>query len=264
MNAIFARAGFAVLAFAFIVAPAMPSFAQAADGSPSEAEISGMLAEITKLSAEQKELPKKVETNLTLAKKHVDKLSIINTEIDGANAENAEIEAQRPNVVSLCDRTVPEDQYAAALAQCNAVKIPFEARLDALDKRDKKNNDDLAELSKQEEERVKAYKELQDREKYIQNRLKLLKMSIMLAKRGSCVTKCNNGTEENAAQCLDVCWDLARSDLPGIGSSPRPDFSIAPNRTPEQAIEEYKNSGRERPRVPSGTTVAPPPPPSLE
>ena len=265
MSTIFIKARFAALIAAFLFSWTMPGLTQSADDSPSDAEIAKMLEEVVALTEERKELPKKIEANLTLKKKHEIEFSRTNAEITNlASTEGVAIEAERPGVDNVCIGTVPEDQLAAATARCNAVLIPFNARIQALADRMKELDDQNAETTKREDERFAGGKALQERANYIENRRKQLQMSIMLAKRRSCVEKCNVGSAESAVQCLAACWDLARNDLPAVALNPAPIFKAAPNRTPEQAIEEYKNSGREKPRVPSGTTVAPPPPLSLE
>ena len=68
-------------------------------------------------------------------------------------------------------------------------------------------------------------------------------------KRGSCVTSCRSLALEAASQCLQGCWDGARSAA-GVARAEqlvKPSFSVMPRRTAEQAISEYKKSGAARP-----------------
>jgi hypothetical protein len=250
------RIGLVALAVALVLATAMSSGAHA---QTSDADIAKMMEEIVTLSAEQKELPKKVEANLTLKKKHETEYARIATEDKRLKADSAAIEADRPGVNSLCTGTFPEEELAAATARCNAVLIPFNARIEDLKARVKQLADQSTTLGKQEDERFNAGKALQGRAVYLENRLKQLKMTILLAKRGSCVKKCQQSSAEVVSQCLSCCWDLARCDLPSVEQKQLPVFKATTSRTPEQAIEEYKNSGRAAPPAPKQAKEPPPP-----
>jgi hypothetical protein len=253
------RIGMVVVAAALVLASVMPGDTHA---QTSDADIAKMMEEVVKLGAEQKELPKKVEANLTLKKKHETEFARIDTENKRLEADSAAVEADRPVVDSLCTGTFPEEELAAAKARCHAVLTPFNARVDELRQREEQLTDQLAALENQEDARVDAGKALQDRAAYLERRIKQLKMSILLAKRGPCVEKCQAGSAEGMSQCLSICWDLARGGLPSVEQKQMPIFKATSNRTPEQAIEEYKNSGRAAPPGPTPSKGPPPPPPS--
>lgn len=275
MNRAIFRGWFAALALVvFSVFPRMAVASQA------ETDLANMLAEVDTLTAEQKKMPQKVNDNLSLKAKHEQAYKRISDARANLAPEESAIEAARPGVASLCSGTVPEDQYSAAVARCEAVLNPLNARIAALKRKHEDLNREVGEIDVEENARVAEAKVLIDRNTAIESRLNLLRASIKMTRRMVCVERCI--TADDNGTCLADCYDGSRSSQrPKIPDPPRPSpntvpgpatpsasggttaampvFTAAPNRTPEQAIEEYKNSGREKPPAPPPSAAPPPP-----
>lgn len=276
---------------------AVAAFSSPAVAGNSEAELAKLLAEVDSLNAEAAALPKKAQANLAVKAKHEQDYKRIDAERKNLEPEEAAIEAQRPTVASLCSGTVPEDQYAAAVARCHAVLDPFNNRIKILEAKHKDLDEQVAQVDRQEDARVAEGKALAERNSYIGSRRTQLDALIKLTRRAVCVERC---TTSDTQTCLSACYDGASTSLPSeaptkptwsatpnstpngpntvqpptapntvapprapepnAGQLPKPTFSAAPNRTPEQAIEEYKNSGREKPAGPRPSAPPPPPP----
>jgi hypothetical protein len=108
-----------------------------------------------------------------------------------------------------------------------------------------------------------------ERHNQITKRIALLRASIrarqVVAKPKSCTDRCKGmASNDAAAQCLQSCFDGARgpSGMPTVEQKQRPTFSMTPNRTPQQAIDEYKKSGSADPTPKSfrRKSAEPPPP----
>lgn len=234
-----------------------------------DAETTKMLAEITQLSAEQKQMPAKVKQSLALKAQHEQDYKRLATESASLKAESSAIDAQRPSVRSLCTGTVPHAQFAAAQARCQAAQGPFNRRVDAYNTRKNQVSAKYQAVNQRETARAAAAKQLVARNEQITKRIAALQASIrarqVVAKPKSCTDQCKNmASNEAAAQCMQSCFDGARSpsSLPTVEQKQKPPFVATPNRTPQQAIDEYKKSGRADPTPDSfrRTTAEPPSP----
>jgi hypothetical protein len=258
--------GCRALVLSMLVFPAIGVTAHAQD-----AETTKMLAEITSLSNEQKQIPDKVKQSLALKQQNERQFKALEGEGAGLKAESAAIEAQRPSVHGLCTGTVPHAQFAAAQARCRAVQDPFNRRVDAYNARKNQIAAKYQVVNQRESARAAAAKQLIARNDEITKRIALRQASIrarqVVAKPQSCTEQCKGMTPNDAAaQCLQSCVDGARApaSLPTVEQKQRPPFVATPNtpnRTPQQAIDEYKKSGSADPTPKSFRKDATEPPP---
>lgn len=235
----------------------------AGESRAQEADVSKMMAEISQLSAEQKQIPAKLQQNLALRAANNLQLEKLKQDLSRVQAESSAIKAQGPSVDSACTGTYPRDQFPAAQARCDAVKNPFNQRVEANNARRRKGLADVQELKQKENKRRAQEEQLIARDQQITQRIAALQATIKTARASSCTQSCRDKQNDAAAQCLQSCFDGARSDtaLPTVEENYRPPFTATPNRTPEQAIEEYRRSGAAQPG-PSTLRTNPVPPPS--
>ena len=239
-----------------------------------EADMASMLAEATQLTKEKTEVAQKVQENLRAAEKlnlERDQLLPVANRLE---AQSEQLDAEKQRIIPLCTGSVPEPQWAAAQARCDAVRNPYNARVEAHNRaylETKKQLDDL--LRRHDANRNEA-QQLAARDRQIDMRLSVLRE--LMATAGGCAA-CAKAPSAQMDSCFRACYDGAarRPDL--APQDIRPPFSastqsgavvvVPPNsgqRTPEQAIREYQQSGAANPLP--GTfrrTVPPPPPPSI-
>ena len=232
-------------------------------------DVSKMMAEIAQLSAEQKQVPAKLQQSLALKKQHEGQFKQLAQEGNNIKAASSAIEARRPSVDRLCHGTYPKSQLAAAKARCNAVLAPFNRQVADTNARKRRLTAAYQSLNQKEAARAAAAKRLLARDTQIKQRIAVLQASIrahkVVAKPSSCSQACMSKSGEALSQCMQSCFDGARSDtsLPTVEQKYRPPSSVTTNRTPEQAIQEYKQSGSANPLPKSfRREAAPPPPPS--
>jgi len=225
-------------------------------------EVDKLMAEISQLSAEQRQFPAKVEGSLALKRANESEYNRLKQEDGRLKGESNAIEAKRPSVKSLCTGTVPQAQLAAAQARCKAAQDPFSRRVDAYNREINRVKAAYAAVDAKENNRVAQAKQLQARQEQITQRLAALQAALKVAQRSACTTECQGKSAEAAAQCLQRCFDGAGNITATVEQHQRPPFSATQQRTPEQAIEEYKKSGRANPGPNTLRTNPVPPPPT--
>lgn len=231
-----------------------------------EEDVAALMQEATQLAAERDEIPKTLEANLSLKRSNEAKIQQLSAEDERLAAESSSIEADRPMVNSLCQGTVPEDEFAAAQERCDAALQPFNERVASFNASMQKLNDEYDEVNRSEQARVAEAQAMLARDQELAARISALQTKIMQMKQPSCVESCNSEalSLDEQAQCLQHCWDQAAppADLPTVEEKYRPPFSAGPARTPDQAIEEYKASGKASPGPDTlHTNPVPAPPP---
>lgn len=255
---------FAVQVTAVLCITMTPLLAQTQD-----ANIPNMMGEIAQLSAEQKQIAPEFTQSVALKKKIAGEVTDLAKQRKRLDVEFNEIKAQAPVVQRLCTGRYPRSQVAAATARCEAVKIPFNRRAVAYNKKSDRIAAAFKSLHQQEDARVAAAIQLWARYKQIGQRIAALEASIralqVAAKPSSCSQACISKSGEALSQCMQSCFDGARSDtsLPTVEQKYLRPSGATTNRTPEQAIEEYKKSGAANPLPKSfRNDAAPPPSPS--
>jgi hypothetical protein len=259
-----------VTAILLAASAATPARAQADD-----AAIAKMAQEVSQLTSRQRDISTQLESSLSLKRQHEQQYSALDQESGKLKAESQSIESQRPAVQAACTGTVPQNQLAAAQARCNAVQQPFNRRVNAYNTRNNQLKTSYQAIDGQEKTRVAAAQRLQAAYKQNAERMASLQASIkqaqaekaareLLGRRNACTQSCASKGGEAASQCLQSCFDGARSDtqVGTVEQNYRPPSGATSNRTPEQAIEEYKNSGRAPGPNTLHTNPVPPPPPS--
>lgn len=238
-----------ILAAALLLAPIQA--AGAADG------LQAMIDDLTKVESDLKQIPSKIQENLALKKQHEAELAPIDAAWDQLKSVKAELDAQAPTVDSQCNRTVPKEQLEAAHAQCQAVLNPYNAKVDAYNARRESLDSQEAPIRAAEQERVAKAQAIKQEYDSLTQREASLKSAIRAAMLAKC-PQALTGSDENVAQSASRCFDGAAASSSTVTGGPT--FSMTPNRTPEQAIQDYKNSGRK----PGPNTLKinePPPPP---
>ncbi len=229
-------------------------------------EIAGILGEITQLSDElERGIPQKIEDNLSLKRQHEFEGQVLKQEEQNLLTVQANVQREESYVISVCDVTVPQEQYAAAVARCNAVKEPYQHRVDQYNEDVDELNRKVTNLNEQEQLRVQAAQEILHHRDQVIDRLRALQAAFKAAKVKACTKSCASyGSNAAAAQCLQICFDGASPEaLPDVSAYTQPPFSASENRTPEQAIDEYRRSG---PANPGANTLhsRPVPPPPIQ
>lgn len=238
----------------FVLAAAIPIIfatsmhvAQAAD-----ADTATMNNEFRALTQEKIVIEKKM--NKSLAEKHANEAEYDRIDEEW-NTLDATVKAQRSAVDSVCNS-------ATSQSECDAVRIPFNQKTDAWAVRfvDLAKKRDA--LDKREAQRDAAGKALVKRYEEVNTRIDFLRTALI--RRGNaCLASCaRQSSAEAAAQCESSCYDGSRgpNDTATVDLRPKP-FSMTPDssRTPDQAIQDYINSG-DKPGPKTLKTTAPPPP----
>jgi hypothetical protein len=232
-----------------------------------DAEIAKMTAEITQLTTEQDQNSGKLQQSLALKKQHEAQFARLDQDSNNIKAASSSLEAQRPNVDRLCHGTYPKAQLAAAQARCNAVLVPFNQQVNTLNGRRDRLRGEYQKVNQAEATRAAAAKQVLARNDQIRQRIAVLQASIrarqVAVKPQSCTQSCQSKSGEALSQCMQSCFDGARKDtgMPTVEEKYRPPSVITSNRTPQQAIEEYKASGKADATPDSFRRQAAPPPP---
>jgi hypothetical protein len=227
-------------------------------------DLASLTADATKLASTHEKVLERLKENLTVKRANEEKIKKIEREDAQLQVLSSKIEAQRPTVDSLCNRTVPSEQYPAALAQCKAVQDPFNADVGAYNSRSAVNEQQRTNVNQDELARVAEAEGIVKQAKEIEARLEVVRKAIN-AHLGQMGTKCLQDTgggsnkPEVAAYALQKCWDRAVSGLPPVEQTTQYKMQFG-GRTPQQAIEEYRKSGRQNPGPARRTTTEPPPP----
>ncbi len=228
-------------------------------------DIAGILNEITALSGElEKDIPQKIDENLRVKTEHENEGKALDQQGENLLMVKSALEADEAQVISVCDVTVPEEQYAAAVARCDAAKVPYQQRVDHYNGQVDELQAKVADLNEREQQRAREAQVILERRQQIIDRIRQLQAVAMAAERKACTASCpGKASPEAAAQCLQACFDGARGadQRPDVSGFVRPPFSGS-TRTPEQAIEEYRRSGAANPGPNSLHTNPVPPPPS--
>jgi len=229
-------------------------------------EFDSLLAQLTQATQEVKnfeaEAPKKVEESLSLKNKHQAEYDALDREGSSLDSEAAAIDSERPAVQSACQGTVPQDQLAAANARCNALLVPFNSKVDTYNSHLDTQKTRYADVDRREKQRADEMAALQKRYETLKQRVASLYNAAAAASKARCMADSSGSSPEEIAHKQSVCWENANAAIAvAIGQTPpKPTFSATPNRTPEQAIKEYMESG-DKPGPKSLKTKAPPPPP---
>lgn len=230
-------------------------------------EFDSLLTQLNQASAElktfQQEAPKKVDEILALKAKHQAEYDALDQQSKAISADGASIDAQAPSVRSLCQGTYPEDQLAAANARCDAALGPFNARVQSYNARLDTLKQKYAELDTRENARVQQGQAIEKQYTSLKSRVDSLSRALAVAAKTRCMSNASGGSPEEIAHQQSVCFDNASAQITTLigGTPPKPPSSAAPNRTPQQAIDEYRNSGPAQPTTRTRKTSAPPPPP---
>jgi len=230
------------VAAAFLsAAPALPSRAQ-------DAEIAKMTDELLRLSAEQKQIPTKLQANLAL-KEQIEQLSKkAADERTALKAELAAIEVQRRTVRKLCSGKVPISQLAAARERCDHVLQPFNRRTDAYNVRNNQNVAAGQLLQQKEIARTAEQAELEARSVQISQRITALQAAIRT--RQAAVQRveqnqkpASGATQPTAAQAIEENFGSVKGDASAKQNPATQTAEQQPSattaRTPKQTVEEH-------------------------
>jgi len=195
------------------------------------------MAELNRLQAAQEGILKKRDESVALKRQNEAKLATLDNENEKLKSEGSAIEVQRPQVESVCTGTVPESQYAAALARCNSVLLPFNTRVN------KFNADLIAWKSrynavvKSEQDRAAAAQKMFDDYNRNAQRIEQIRRIILATGPGQCVIDrhCGDPNMEPtaAAACLMSCFDGSKFRPSSAGAPP---FSPGPASAPAADI----------------------------
>jgi hypothetical protein len=198
--------------------------------APARTEVADLMQELVRLKAEQESTLQKKEESLALKRQNEAKLDALEQEKNRLKTEATAIDAVRPSVESLCNRTVPESQYQAALAQCNAVLRPFNDRVNRFNAALEQWKTNFAAVAESERARAAAARALLEQYNHNLQRMAEIRRIVLAAAPGQCVIerRCGELDGEAGADCLISCWDR------GIGfrstAAGAPEFSPAPAR----------------------------------
>jgi peptidoglycan hydrolase CwlO-like protein len=225
-----------------------------------EDAIASMMNEITALSAELEKVPAKLDANLTLKQANESQIKVLDATNERLLVAKQSLDAEEPRVFSVCNVTVPQDQYAAAVARCNAAKVPFETRMRSYNTDVDKLNSDVDRVNASETKRAGEARQLLERRAFIVKRITELRAAVQAAQKAAemqaCTARCAGASSNEAASyCMQSCYDGAPSDA----SLPGPAAGASHRRTPEEAIEEYRRSGSANPGPSLHTSPVPPP-----
>lgn len=229
-------------------------------------DIGSIMQEIKSLSVERAGIVKKLEASVALQKSNEVKIQKLSQEKESLDAEVAAVNVQARAANTVCDRTVPEDEYAAAVAQCDAANAVYEQLAKPYEAKVIIYKEKVHAIEESEKKRIEAAEGLLSRNGQIEKRMAVLEKLIPAAGRKECIRSCNSNAgsaggsvAESAdwlAQCMQNCFDGARaaSGVPAVeaGASGNaneifPDKSRVKHRTYQEAIDAYKNSGSQNP-----------------
>lgn len=235
-------------------------FVAPAAGANDDPELAAMIEELSKLNAEikkvEQEIPAKVKENLSIGRSLQSEAEVVVKHMDHQEAtEGKDIDAQRPAVQAACGGgDLPE-----AVARCRSVAVPFNQKVDAFNAQLEQDKAKLRAIQAKAEKRDKEFKQLLAKRDSLATSVKgvMLRMRLLLVRR--CVERAGS-SDESAAHAQSVCFDQAEARLAELSGSTAPPSTATPNRTPQQAIDDYRNSGAVQPNL-QGRRPAPPPPP---
>jgi peptidoglycan hydrolase CwlO-like protein len=259
-----------LLALRFSIAPAALMAALILPAPALADEFDSLLQQLSTAVQDQKkfeaDVPQKLNDSLSLKKENEAKYAELDKQMTSVNAEGSALDAERPGIDALCHGTYPQDQLAAAQARCDAAMGPYNARIEAYNQKLGDVKSKIADVDAQEEKRVEAAKALQAQYDTLKNHVEMLQKVVTAAARARCMANAAAPSDEAAAHAQSVCFDGARAQIAAtVGETPpKPTWSATPgsHRTPEQAIQDYKNSGPAQPSTRMRKTAPPPPPPS--
>lgn len=183
---------------------------------------SDLMAELTRLKAEQDDLLKQRDASIALKRKHEQELDRLGQESNRLKSESSALDALKPQVQRLCTGDVPADQYAAAVARCNSVLLPYNARVKTFNTDLGRWKTDYTTVVEAEHARAVAAQALLD--KYDRNRQRIdeIRRIILTSAPGQCVLDrhCGDLDREAAVACLMSCWDGSRFSQTTAGARP--------------------------------------------
>lgn len=226
-------------------------------------DLPGLEKEAAQLTVEKEQVTGKLQQSIVAKHRNEQEFDRLDKLGAPIKALATRIEAQRPKVESLCHRTVPKEQLAAATAQCNAVLIPFNQDVSTYKTDRGKWNTMHNAAVEAEKARVAAAQLLIERSKAVERRLAVVKEAIARLLRNAklqCMRDCSkSGSTDAAGYCLQRCWDNAVAGLSPVERNRQYQAQFG-TRTVEQAIEEYKKSGAADPGHKSLKIKEPPSP----
>lgn len=234
----------------------------------SDASLDALVAELTATKAEfqklEQEIPKIIQDSLTIKRRHEAEVVALDTQINNLEkSEGAAIDAQRPSVVAACPATAPPEQIASVQARCQAAQAPFNARVDAFNSQLNNLKAKLKVVDEAEKKRISEVQAVKARSDMLAGKLRSLTAKMFEEKLKRCRLASENSPAETAVQQQAICFDGAKQEIEIIlGAPPKPPSSITPARTPQQAIDDYVNSGK-APGTQGRKSAPPPPPPPL-
>jgi hypothetical protein len=171
-------------------------------------DLASLMKEATQITAEKAQIHEQLQQNRSQKGSNDQALQSLEQEDVSIAAASKRIEAQRPSVAALCQRTVPTAQYAAAQAECDQVLVPFNASVDAYNTRLTAYKQRRATVIQSEEARAAEARRLLGRDAALDRRLE--QINALKEAWLSCQKRClAAGTGEGAAYCLQQCWDGA-------------------------------------------------------
>jgi len=199
--------------------------------------IGELMGEIIRLKAAQDDIIKKRDESIALKRENEAKLATLDNENNRLKSEGSAIDVQRPQIESLCNGTVPQSEYAAAVARCNSVLVPFNYRV-------KRYNDAVEDwrrrynaVVKSEHDRAAAAQKLFDDYNRNAQQIERIRRIILVIAPGQCVIDRHCGDPNmdptTAAACLMSCWDGSTMRSASAGAPP---FSPAPASAPAADI----------------------------
>ena len=221
-----------------------------------EIDVDSIMAEIGELADEQEANNEKIKIDLNVSQEADRDVATNDQELATARAESKQASSEAAAMVSQHGGNYSGGTYTIncgddsnCSSQISGLKTRFD-RYNSLRNTQKSRRSSKTEASKNVSALRQRNSEISRRIATLRGILAGAKASNAAKKRNICVTNCNNNPgADAAAQCLQNCWDGARSQasLPNVKQVQKPSFSMKPRRTAEQAIAEYKKSGAARP-----------------
>lgn len=197
-----------------------------------EPSAESILADLAKASSELeqtvKTFPERLKESISLKRTHEAELTKVADALDTLEAtDGAAIDRERPAVQAACPPQMPPERVAA----CNAVRIPFNAKVDAFNIKQKTLQDQGEVVVAKERKRVEKIQQLKDKADRLEARVRALTATARAALIAECMKR-SGGSLENAAHASSVCFDNADARITAVigATAPRPPSSAVPNR----------------------------------
>lgn len=248
----------AIAALVAAWALALPHSAKAED-----AEVAAMMNEIQNLTTEKENNNKQIKIDLQTFQQSTREDESKRAEVSRAKTALDDLQRQGRALQSQyggSGHKIACNKGGKTIAACESRRLAINAKIAENSAKIKAASANSAARG----EKAKSVADKQRRNREIDNRIALLRKRIAFKKANesnTCRKQCTSLTSDAAAQCLQCCWDRARcSGLSNVEQVRKPVFSMVPQsaapvvvpaqtrrRTAQEAIDEYKKSGAQRP-----------------